>query len=294
MCEDNDSSPPIVTRIPGASLYWRMGVKMNALEHTMKLSPLAALILLGCGSTASTATSTAPATTSDDTSVGSATEALRQIGKNDTDVVQSCQDLVQKCNEHAADSGAAGICDKLATHCAELDAQLAAVRAKIEDCLTKAAACEQSKGGDAGACSAAREACAPEDKDFEARRGQTLQCASHAQSCLERGHADFGFGRGAAEASDAGAACDDNGLDFVGCCRGGFGHEQGDAGLRGMTPPPPARGGLLGNRAPGAGAGMLGGMFGGRPPQADGDAGVAGENRDRGNKGAEPAAPVHH
>jgi hypothetical protein len=259
-----------------------MGVKLIRLERHMKLSPLAALILLGCGSTASTATSTAPATTSDDTSVGSATEALRQIGKNDTDVVQSCEDLVQKCNEHAADSGAGGICDKLAAHCAELDAQLSAVRAKIQDCLTKAAACEQSKGADAGACSAAREACAPEDKDFEAKRGQTLECANQAQSCLARGR----FGRG--DASDAGAACDANGLDFVGCCHGGgqFGHEEGDAGVHRLLPPPPPRGGMIGG---GVRGGVMGGLFGGRPPQADGDAGVAGENRNHGEQGAEHA-----
>jgi len=277
-----------------------MGMKLIALERPMKLSPfalspLAGLILLGCGSTASTTTSSAPADTSSDNTVGSATEALRQIGKNDTDVVQSCEDLVQKCNEHAADSGAGGICDKLATHCAELDAQLSAARAKIEDCLTKAAACEQSKGADAGACEAAHEACVPDDKDFQAKRGATLECASHTQSCLERGHFGFGagFGRGAAGASDAGADCDANALDFVGCCHGGgrFGHEDGDAGVHRLPPPLPTPGrGMIGGGI--LGGGIMGGLFGGRPPEADSDAGAAGGNHDHG--AGQQGAGGHH
>jgi hypothetical protein len=266
----------------------------------MRISPLAAaLVLIGCGSNASmpSSTSSSPATSAaatDEAPVGSATEALRQLNENDNDAVQSCDDLVQRCNAHFSDSGAAsGICDKLAQHCSELDAELSAVRAAIQSCLEKAAACEQSKGADAGSCEAAHQACAPADKDFQAKRGQALQCSQSTQACLVPQMGPFHFGRpGDADAGPG--QCDANATDFMGCCHGHDNHFGNDAGVFGGAfgggrmglPVPPAAGRM--------GAGMNGmfggGAFGGGEHHADADAGVS-EGHDRAGQPARPPEP---
>jgi hypothetical protein len=265
----------------------------------MRISPLAAaLVLIGCGSNASmpssTSSSAASAAATDEAPVGSATEALRQLNKNDNDALQSCDDLVQRCNEHFSDSGAtAGVCDKLAQHCAELDAELSAVRAAIQNCLEKAAACEQSKGADAGSCEAAHQACAPADKDFRAKRGQALQCSQNAQACLVPQMGPFHFG--ASGASDAGPnQCDANASDFVGCCHGHDNHFGGDAGVFGgafggggsMHVPAPAPGGMMG-----AGVnGMFGGGVFGAGDHHQADAG-SGDDHGRAGEPAQQAQP---
>jgi hypothetical protein len=264
----------------------------------MRISPLAAaLVLIGCGSNMSTPSSTSSpagsAAATDEAPVGSATEALRQLNKNDNDAVQSCDDLVQRCNAHFADSGAAAnICDKLAQHCSELDAELSAVRAAIQNCLEKAAACEQSKGADAGSCEAAHQACAPADKDFQAKRGQALQCSQNTQACLVPKMGPFHFGRPGD--ADAGAnTCDANATDFAGCCHGHNNHFGNDAGVFGgsfggggqMRPPAPPAGGMMGGGMNGFG----GGIFGGGEHHA-GDAGI-GDNHDRSGEAAQTPEP---
>jgi len=214
----------------------------------MKLIPLTALILLGCGNAASSSP------TEDSAPIGTAAAAIRQLGQRDADAVKSCEDLAQRCNEFVADSGAGAVCDKIVEHCTDLAEQLSEARAQFEACLEEVATCEAS-AADPADCAAQRDACNPAGKDFEARRGATLQCASRTQSCLPRGP---GFGRGGRDADDdtagdAGAAvCDDDALDFVGCCHG-HGGGFGGPGVAG-----PGFGGRADGGVPGFGPGFGG------------------------------------
>lgn len=225
----------------------------------MKLTPLTALILLGCGSAASTSP------TEDSAPLGTAEAAIRQLGQHDADVVKSCEDLATRCNELVADSGAGAVCEKIVEHCNELAAQLSEARSDFQACLEEVASCEES-AADPADCATERAACNPAGKDFESRRGATLECAARTQSCLPRGP---GFGRGGRDADDdargdaGAAACDAGALDFVGCCHGGFGGGgRPDGGVPGF-------GGLFGgNRGPGGAAGP---GVPGRPDDADDD-----------------------
>jgi len=230
-----------------------------------KLIPLSALFLFACGTSAPT--SSDPASTATD--VGSAAEAIRQLGKNDADVVSKCEKLVKGCEALAADSGLSGaICDQISAHCADLAEQLDEARNDFQQCLEGVAACEASAKSPAD-CRAERAACNPAGKDFEDRRGTTLACAERTQSCMPRMRGPGDRGR---DDADAGAnQCDDGAMDFVGCCHGhgGGGHGGGaDAGaafpfgggrgLGGSAGPGSAGPGAAG---PGAGAGVPGGGF---------------------------------
>ena len=74
----------------------------------MRLTPLTALLLIACGTSA-------PSKPSASTELGSAAEAIRQLGKNDADVVQRCERIVDRCEAAAADSGAgSGVCGGIA------------------------------------------------------------------------------------------------------------------------------------------------------------------------------------
>jgi len=193
-----------------------------------KLTPLSALFLIACGTSAPTTSSdTAAATT-----VGTAAEAIRQLGQNDADVVSKCEQLVQRCESFAGDSGAGGaVCDEIGAHCADLAQQLSEARDQFQQCLEGVATCEASATSPAD-CRAQRAACNPAGKDFEDRRGATLACAERTQSCLPRGRGPGARGNHD-DGADAGAnQCDDNAMDFVGCCHGhGGGHFGGaDAG----------------------------------------------------------------
>jgi hypothetical protein len=201
-----------------------------------KLSPLTALFSIACGTslmacgtsapTKATDTDTASANVSD---VGSASEAIKQLGKNDADVVSKCEELVQGCEKFAGDSGVgATVCDRIGEHCTELAQQLSEARDAFQKCLEGVAACEASAASPAD-CRAQREACNPAGKDFEARRGETLACSDRTQSCLPRMR---GFGD-RDDRADAGAnSCGADAMDFVGCCHGGHGggFGGGDAG----------------------------------------------------------------
>jgi hypothetical protein len=195
----------------------------------MKLTPLTALILLGCGNAASTGPTQDPA------QLGTAAAAIRALGQHDADVVKSCDDLAKRCNEFVADSGAGAVCEKIVDHCNELAAQLSEARSDFQACLEQVASCEES-AADPADCATQRAACNPAGKDFEARRGATLECAARTQSCLPRG-SGFAGGRQDADddrAGDAGAAaCDDGAMDFVGCCHGRGGAGFGGAGFGG-------------------------------------------------------------
>jgi hypothetical protein len=201
-----------------------------------KLSPLSALFLIACG-TSAPSTSADPAST--DTDVGSAEAAIRQLGKNDADVVAKCEKLVKGCEAIAGDSGAGGaVCDEIGAHCADLAEQLSEARDQFQECLQGVASCEASAASPAE-CRAQRAACNPAGKDFEDRRGATLACAERTQSCLPRGRGLFARGRDDADA-DAGAnQCDDNVMDFVGCCHGHGGDKhsgRADAGAGKLFP----------------------------------------------------------
>ncbi len=184
-------------------------------------------VLLGCNTSESTG-STEPSV-----SVGTSTEALRQLGQRDASDVAACRAIAASCASEA-DSGPNARCDRLEQHCDQLAQQLEEDRAELEQCLEEAAACEQS-ATDPAECEAARAACAPDDRELQSRRGRTLQCASRAERCLDPG-ARFGRARAASSAdedagADAGAqSCDAEATDFVGCCRGQHAG-AGDAGV---------------------------------------------------------------
>lgn len=224
---------------------------------------------------------------------GSAAEAIRQLGKNDADVVQRCEQLAQRCEAFA--SGALGadagdvpsgiaervgdVCEKISEHCTELAEQLSAVREELQACLERVAECEASDA-DASECRELRRECTPAGRNFEDRRGATLACAERTQSCLPRGRMGQ---QTAAEESDAGAVvCDDDALDFAGCCRGGFGRGpgrggDGDAGVSGPR---------FGGRADGLNGGNAGGP---RGPRFSGGS-RRGNEADRDVDGADDAA----
>jgi hypothetical protein len=211
----------------------------------MKITlPSIALVLLACSTSA-------PNTSSESSSaVASSAEALRKLGQLDADDVEQCRDAAARCTARD-DGGANPFCERIEQHCDDLEAQLAADRAELEQCLEEAAACEAS-AADPADCVAERAACEPADGAFRARRGRTTQCASRAERCFAAG-AGFdrrsGFGRrGAldADAIDAGAGvCEQQDTDFVGCCQG---HRRGaDAGAPGLAGPGRrGRGGLPG------------------------------------------------
>jgi hypothetical protein len=211
----------------------------------MKLTPLTALFLIACGTSASSQ----PA---ESTEVGSAAEAIRALGRNDADVVARCEQIVERCESFAGDSGVGSeVCERISEHCTELAEQLAEARADFQECLEQVAACEAA-ATDPADCRDERQACNPRGKDFEARRGETLACSERTQSCMPR------MRSGRDDGADAGAnSCDGDALDFVGCCHGhgggrgpgGFGPGAGDAGA---VPPfgPPRFGGNEGPRPP--------------------------------------------
>ncbi|MEO8177969.1 MAG: hypothetical protein ABI895_03960 [Deltaproteobacteria bacterium] len=254
------------------------------------LTPLSALFLIACGTSApSTSSDTAP------TSVGSAAEAIRQLGKNDADVVAKCEQLVKRCAAFAGDSGAgSAVCDKIGAHCADLAEQLSEARDQFQECLEGVATCEASATSRAD-CAAERAACNPAGKDFEDRRGATLSCAERTQSCLPRGRGPGARGNDDDDNddddndnanADAGAQqCDDNAMDFVGCChgqRGGRGAGAGAADAGAGRPFP---------FGPGRGAGFSGPGMTPRPADdhdrgnnADDDADDTGGDSDDGNR----------
>jgi hypothetical protein len=186
----------------------------------MRLIPLTALLLLACS------TSTPTTSSSGSPTVGSSAEALRKQRQLDADDVERCRDLAAQCTDFAGDAGFGRACDRLDAHCDQLEEQLAADRAELEQCLEAAAACEAA-ATDPEECADQRAACEPADRDLRGRRGQTLECSNRAEQC-------FGGGRGRGrDDGDAGAlACEDGDDDFIGCCQGkhgGFGR-RGDAG----------------------------------------------------------------
>jgi len=247
------------------------------------LTPLSALFLIACG-TSAPSTSSDTASSADD--LGSAASAIRQLGKNDADVVAKCERLVQRCAAFAADSGAGGaVCDEISAHCADLAEQLSEARDEFQQCLEGVAECEASAANPAD-CRAQRAACNPAGKDFEGRRGATLECAERTQSCLPRAVGARGNGR-AADA-DAGAnQCDDNAMDFVGCCHGHGGGRPGGGQFGGADagagrPGPFGQLGQLGptGRGPGA-AGAGAGLPGpGMSPRPAGDHGPGNNDHD--------------
>jgi hypothetical protein len=187
----------------------------------MKLKLLSPLILLACSTPAPSASNQAPP-------LGSSNEALRQLGKQDADDVQSCRRAAERCEEAAADSGSSAVCGQITEHCDDLEAQLAQVRSELEQCLANAAQCEQT-ATDPAQCQAVRDACAPARESFRGRRGATLQCADRAEQCFTRG-VGLNVRFRPQQASDAGAdgdagaqVCDDAAFDFVGCCHGKHG-----------------------------------------------------------------------
>ncbi|HWO11102.1 MAG TPA: hypothetical protein VNN80_16520 [Polyangiaceae bacterium] len=199
-----------------------------------------ALVLLAC-STSAPNTSSEPAFGT----VLSSAEALRQLGQVDADDVEQCRDAAARCAARD-DGGSNPFCARVEQHCDDLEAQLAADRAELEQCLAEAAECEAS-AADPADCAAARAACEPADGAFRARRGRTMQCAGRAERCFEGAGFGlrFGFGRrGAAPAADAGV-CEEQDTDFVGCCHG-RGHGGADAGAPGFGFGRPGRGGLPG------------------------------------------------
>jgi hypothetical protein len=244
----------------------------------MKLKLLSPLILLACSTSAPSPSNEA----NQAPPLGSSNEALRQLGKQDADDVQSCRRAALRCEESVADSGASGVCDQINEHCDDLEAQLAQVRAEFEQCLASAAQCEQT-ATDPAQCQAARDACAPAHESFRNRRGATLQCADRAEQCFTRG-VGLNVRFRPQQASDAGAdadagaqVCDDSAFDFVGCCHGGHGGGGADAGANiALNPnrrfgPGPGPGAFR----PGFGFGKPGDRNPGRPDQApEADAGV--------------------
>jgi hypothetical protein len=209
-----------------------------------KLSSLTALFAIACGTSLMACGTSAPTQASDKdpeasnvTDVGSASEAIRQLGKNDADVVSKCEELVQGCEKFAGDAGVgAAVCDRLGEHCTELAQQLSEARDQFQKCLEGVAACEASAASPAD-CRAQREACNPAGKDFQARRGATLACSERTQSCMPRMRGPGGRG-GDDDDADAGAnSCGAGAMDFVGCCHGhGGGHFGGDDAGVGRSP----------------------------------------------------------
>jgi hypothetical protein len=185
----------------------------------MRLIPLTALLLLACSTSAPTPSSSEP-------TVGTSAEALRKQRQLDADDVERCRDLAAQCDEFAGDGGLGRGCERLSAHCDQLEEQLAADRAELEQCLEEAAACEAA-ATNPEECADQRAACEPADRDLRGRRGQTLECSNRAEQC-------FGGRRGRGrDDSDAGAlACEEGDDDFIGCCQGKHGHrgERGDAG----------------------------------------------------------------
>jgi hypothetical protein len=203
--------------------------------------PLTAAMLFACSTSAPTP---APSASESDTSVGSSAAALRKLGQADANDVQQCRDAAQRCTD-SADSGSSALCDRISAHCDALEAQLAEDRADLEQCLQQAADCEQG-ATDPAQCAEQRAACDPTNGDFRQRRGRTMECANKAEQCIAPGRRGF-FGRRDADAGDAGAVvCDDDAVDFVGCCHGGA-HHEGDAGIGS------GRGGFGGFGGPGIG-----------------------------------------
>lgn len=201
----------------------------------MKLITFTALmsLSLACSTSAPTPPSEAAG------SIGSSADALRKLGQLDAQDVDQCRAFAASCVTAAADSGSALGCDQINEHCDALEAQLADDRSDVEQCLERAVACEAA-ATDPTECEDERAACASADGKFRGRREGTLQCSNQAEQCLGRGMrgGNRGFGRvgGAAnraEPGDAGpSACDDDAVDFVGCCQ--HRHDSnGDAGARG-------------------------------------------------------------
>lgn len=242
--------------------------------------PSFALVLLAC-STSAPNKSSEPSPSS--ASVGSSAEALRKLGQLDADDVQKCRAVAERCA--GGDAGANPICERIDEHCDQLEAQLAADRTDLQQCLERAAACEAA-ATDPADCAEERAACEPADGDHRARRGQTMQCAGRAESCLGNrmgGRFGFGFGFGRrggndeADAGDAGAGvCQAGDDDFVGCCRGHHGNGA-DAGA-------PAQNGGFGRGRGGFGQGGFD-RDRGRDQDRDRDA------ADAGAPGPRPGAP---
>jgi hypothetical protein len=160
--------------------------------------------------------------------VGTSAEALRKQRQLDSDDVERCRDRVAACSDKDAnDAGLGRGCERLSTLCDQLEEQLAADRAELEQCLEEAAACEAA-ATDPEECADERAACEPADRDLRGRRGDTLECSNRAEQC-------FGGGRGRGQDDgDAGAlVCEDGDDDFIGCCQGKHGRrgQRGDAGV---------------------------------------------------------------
>jgi hypothetical protein len=250
----------------------------------------AAMLIAACNTSAPNDSEPSPESSS---SVGSAAAALRKLGQLDASDVQKCRDAAQRCSE--GDSGSEPICARIGAHCDALEAQLAADRSELEQCLQEAADCEQA-AADPADCAQARAACEPADGDFHARRNKTLECASRAEQCIAPSGRGFGpgFGRRGGDEADAGAVvCDADAVDFVGCCQGH--HRDGDAGvgIRGGFGAP--QGGF---GAPQGGFGAPQGGFGlppGRPGPFQHDDGE-GEGADAGapRRGIPMPAPFRH
>jgi hypothetical protein len=187
----------------------------------MRLIPLTALLLLACS------TSTPTTSSSETPAVGSSAEALRKQRQLDADDVERCRDLAAQCTDFAGDAGFGRACDRLDAHCDQLEEQLAADRAELEQCLEAAAACEAA-AADPAECADERAACEPADRDLRGRRGQTLECSNRAEQC-------FGGRRGRDDADAGALACEDGDDDFIGCCQGKHGRrgQRGDAGIDG-------------------------------------------------------------
>jgi len=250
----------------------------------MRLTPLTALLLVAC----STSTPTTSPGGSTSTSVGTSAEALRKQRQLDADDVERCRDLVELCSnvegsdaDGAGDAGSSRGCGRLIGLCDQLEEQLAADRAELEQCLEEAAACEAA-ATDPAECDEERAACEPTDRDFRDRRGQTLECSDRAKQCFGRER-----GRGGDDA-DAGAnACVAGDDDFIGCCEGkhGRGRDRGDAGVGGGDRGPGF--GFRPGDAPGAGNGPFGrgdedrGDDGDRDGDKDDDGADAGRPRRR-------------
>lgn len=207
----------------------------------MKIAlPSLTLVLLACSTSSPDTSASGKPGTSDTTaapststaSLGSSAEALRKLTQVDANDVQQCRDAAARCNA-GGDAASNPFCGRVSQHCDDLEAQLAADRAELEQCLADAAACEAS-AADPADCAAARAACEPADGNFRARRGRTLECAGRAERCFDGGgfggrFGFGGFGRRDADAADAGT-CDDDTTDFVGCCQGHHAR-GGDAGV---------------------------------------------------------------
>lgn len=207
----------------------------------MRVRPLAAFLLLGCSTGSPSASPTESASPAD---VGTAASALRRLGQNDAQAVERCRTAAERCAARSGDGGLNGICERIADHCDELEAELAEARAALEECLSAAAACEAAATDDAE-CEDERAACDELTPGFERRRGNTLECSNQAEQCLAPEGADAG---------DAGAECSVEARDFVGCCRkrnrdgSDAGVDRGRDGRPGFGPFGRRRGGFFAGR----------------------------------------------